>query len=428
VNTDGPQLPDREALLARLDCVLPTGQRTALLIVNLDNFRGVNIDFGYRFGDQVLVQTGKRIESVLREGDCLYHIGADEFAVVLTTLRSSQLAELAAIKIQHVVGGNLSIHDNVLALSVRVGVAIFPDHAVSCERLMQLADAALQNVRANPGSIKVYDRTLGEQELQRSGIKAKLKEALERSDLTLYYQPQMNLQQGVISGCEALARWCHAEKGWISPEVFIPVAEESGLIDDLTYWSVNAALRERLQTIRGCFSQATVSVNLSAKLLHSAEVVDLIERAINIWGATPGSLVLEVTESAMMSDPKSALNTLLSLADLGVKLSIDDFGTGYSSLAYLKNLPVAELKIDKSFVLHMAEAPQDRKIVQSVIDLAHNLDLQVVAEGIENQQSLDMLVNMGCDYGQGYYIARPMPLDELPLWAAGSRWQRPVTP
>ena len=238
----------------------------------------------------------------------------------------------------------------------------------------------------------------------------------------LYYQPQVDLQEGVVSGCEALVRWNEADHGWISPEVFIPVAESGELIDTLTYWSVNVALREWFRHCRGCSQTASISVNLSAKLLHSPEIVELIQRAMNIWGAQPGTLVLEVTESAMMVDPKMARSTLAALAELGVILSIDDFGTGYSSLAYLKNLPVGELKIDKSFILHMAEDQQDRKIVQSVIDLAHNLDLRVVAEGIENQQTLDMLVGMGCDFGQGYYIARPMPLAELPPWVESSNW------
>jgi EAL domain-containing protein (putative c-di-GMP-specific phosphodiesterase class I) len=169
-----------------------------------------------------------------------------------------------------------------------------------------------------------------------------------------------------------------------------------------------------------------VAVNLSAKLLHSPELVPMVERALNIWGASPGSVVLEVTESAMMADPDAALRTLTRLHEMGITLSIDDFGTGYSSLAYLKKLPVAELKIDKSFVMQMAENREDRKIVQSVIDLAHTLDMRVVAEGIENERILNMLVAMGCDYGQGFYIARPMPVSELGEWAVNSPWAGPV--
>jgi diguanylate cyclase (GGDEF)-like protein len=424
VSSQSTCLPDRTALLSALQSAVKAQGRFALLIINLEKFRDINIEFGHDFGDQVLRQLAERIQLVLRKGDSAYHVGADEFAVVLGELKSPQLAELAARKIQQVIYNNLELQGKVLAPVVRVGAAVFPDHAATLEQLLRQADAAQQKARNSRGNIKVYDQVLRVQEQQRSDMKGNLKVALDNSDLMLYYQPQVDLQQGVISGCEALVRWNHAAQGWISPELFIPVAEGSELIDTLTYWSVNVALREWFKFCGDSSPSASISVNLSAKLLHSPEVVDLIERAMNIWGAPPGALVLEVTESAMMADPKAALYTLQALANLGVKLSIDDFGTGYSSLAYLKNLPVAELKIDKSFVLQMAEDPQDRKIVQSVIDLAHNLDLQVVAEGIENQQSLDMLIGMGCDYGQGYFIARPMPLADLPPWVDGSRWQR----
>jgi EAL domain-containing protein (putative c-di-GMP-specific phosphodiesterase class I) len=321
-----------------------------------------------------------------------------------------------------VIGGNLELDGRVVAPVARVGGAVFPDHASDLGALMQIAEVAQQKARGCREGYVIYDQLLRVEEQTRSDLKGKLKVALDNSDLMLYYQPQVDLQEGVVSGCEALVRWNEADHGWISPEVFIPVAESGELIDTLTYWSVNVALREWFRHCRGCSQTASISVNLSAKLLHSPEIVELIQRAMNIWGAQPGTLVLEVTESAMMVDPKMARSTLAALAELGVILSIDDFGTGYSSLAYLKNLPVGELKIDKSFILHMAEDQQDRKIVQSVIDLAHNLDLRVVAEGIENQQTLDMLVGMGCDFGQGYYIARPMPLAELPPWVESSNW------
>jgi EAL domain-containing protein (putative c-di-GMP-specific phosphodiesterase class I) len=201
------------------------------------------------------------------------------------------------------------------------------------------------------------------------------------------------------------------------------MAEKSDLIDNLTYWSINVALRE-WSAFCGSGSPGSIAINMSAKLLQSREVVELVGRAMNIWGAEPASLVLEVTESAMMSDPNAAHHTLSALHEMGIMLSIDDFGTGYSSLAYLKNLPVGELKIDKSFVLHMAENQQDRKIVQSIIDLAHNLEMSVVAEGIENQQTLDMLIGMGCDYGQGFYIGRPMPIGEMPRWMEAGNWRK----
>ncbi len=241
-------------------------------------------------------------------------------------------------------------------------------------------------------------------------LRKELARDLENNRLLFHYQPQWDLQRNAIKGCEALIRWPHETQGWINPESFITAAEESGLIADLTYWSFNVVLREwsQLSTTRPPTSMA---INLSASLLHSQEIVAMVERAINIWGIDPGNLTLEITESAMMADPQTALNILNALGELGVELSIDDFGTGYSSLAYLKQLPVKELKIDKSFVFNMIDSRKDRNIVQSVIDLAHNLDMHVVAEGIENQATQELLTNMGCDFGQGYFISHPLPIE-----------------
>ena len=295
------------------------------------------------------------------------------------------------------------------------------------DELLRGADTALNEARRSRSNYRLYDTLLRDQGQYKSDLRCELQAALDNNALMLYYQPQIDLRQGMLGGCEALARWNHGSRGWIAPDSFIPVAESSELIDSLTYWSLNVALREWFKRCAECSLSAPISLNLSARLLHSPEVVDLVARALNIWGAPAGSLVMEVTESAMMADPNIALRTLTALHEMGVTISIDDFGTGYSSLAYLKKLPVGELKIDKSFVMHMSENAMDRKIVQSVIDLAHNLELQVVAEGVENEASLDMLESMGCDFAQGYFIAKPMLLTDLSGWLEGSRWKLPVT-
>ncbi len=313
----------------------------------------------------------------------------------------------------------------MLSVTAAAGGAVFPDHAADRDGLLRSADTALQLARDQEQHFLIYDASLVSREQQLASLKRNLSRALDNNDLMLHYQPQIDLQRGQLSGCEALVRWNHAEQGWIRPDVFIPVAEKSDLIDTLTYWSINVALREWLEFCAHC-RQGAIAVNLSARLLQSAEIVDLVRRALNIWGAEPGALILEVTESAMMSDPETALRVLSRLHEMGVTLSIDDFGTGYSSLAYLQKLPVSELKIDRSFVQHMADRPQDRKIVRSIIDLAHNLEMRVVAEGIEDQRSLDMLVSMGCDYGQGFYIARPMPAGQLSGWLQQAPWRKPA--
>jgi diguanylate cyclase (GGDEF)-like protein len=426
--TTTEQLLERGAFIALLDEKIALSQnsneRLALLVANLRKFREINIGFGHQIGDLLLQQVADRIQAVLREHDRIYRIGNDEFAVVLTQLKTPQVVELAMAKIIDVVGNNYEIGQHILAVTAVAGAAVFPDHAADRNTLLQAADTALHYARDRGLQYSVYDTSVGRQEHRMADLKGNLRKALDNSDLSLYYQPQVNLQQDTLSGCEALVRWNHAQLGWIRPDVFIPVAEQSDLIDNLTYWSINVALREWLQFC-GKAPPKAIAINLSAKLLQSPEVVDLVTRAMNIWGADPGTLVLEVTESAMMSDPQVALHTLFALHEMGITLSIDDFGTGYSSLAYLKKLPVDELKIDKSFVHQMAENKQDRKIVQTIIDLAHNLDMSVVAEGIENRQILDMLVGMGCDYGQGFYIGRPMAMADLPAWEKKSSWKNP---
>ena len=393
----------------------------ALLVFNLQKFREINIYYGHQLGDAVLAQVAERVGRVLRPDDKLFHLGSDEFAVLLTGVKMPQLVELAMTKILEAISATHEIEGNVLAVSAVAGGALCPDHADNRADLLKAADAALHYAREQHMHYCIFDASVRLKEQRWADLKNDLRHALDNAELVLYYQPQIDLQQGTLSGCEALVRWNDSRHGWIKPDYFIPVAEKSDLIDTLTYWSINVALRE---WSKFCVSgvPASIAINLSAKLLQSREVVELVGRAMNIWGADPASLVLEVTESAMMSDPKAALYTLEALHDMGVTLSIDDFGIGYSSLAYLKQLPVGELKIDKSFVRHMAEDQQDHKIVQSIIDLAHNLDMSVVAEGVENQQTLDMLIGMGCDYGQGFYFGRPMPIEDMPPWVEGSNW------
>ncbi len=409
----------RDQLLNQLDQHITKasekGGRIALLVFNLQHFREINIDFGHHFGDSVLKQVAQCIQGALRPNDRLFHIGSDEFAVLVTDLKAYQIVQLATEKILSSITSNQSISGQVLSLSAQAGAAVYPDHADNRDDLLRAADSALSSARKKRLKYVIYDASRRQQEELRAKLKGDLREALKNNDLMFHYQPQIDLRQGIVSGCEALIRWPHETQGWISPEIFIAVAEESELIEELTYWSFNIIMREWRQSFAEVPS-ASIAINLSAALLHSREIADQVNRSINIWGIRPASLVLEVTESAMMVDPAIALKTLNALHEMGVKISIDDFGTGYSSLAYLKKLPVSELKIDKSFVLHMTEDRKDREIVQSIIDLAHNLHMHVVAEGIENLQTMNLLKEMGCDYGQGFYIARPMPAANIPAY------------
>lgn len=410
-----------ETIDRQLEQARTRGSRMALVVINLRRFRQINIGFGHAAGDSVLELVWRRIREALRPDDLLHHIGNDEFAVLLTDLRSLQVTALAVEKILARIAENMQVEGNALVVAAVAGAAVYPDHADTRETLLQAAESALHFAVDEQLGYSIYDASTRDEDLRIAGLKGSLRTALDNGELLLHYQPQLDLQHGTLSGGEALARWHHAQAGWIRPDVFVTLAERIGLIDDLTYWSLNVALREWRRAAADA-SVTPVSVNLSARLLHSAELVPMVEQTLNIWGASPGSLVLEVTESAMMADPGAALRTLSALHEMGITLSIDDFGTGYSSLAYLKKLPVSELKIDKSFVTQMADDRQDRKIVQSVIDLAHTLDMRVVAEGIEDERILDMLVGMGCDFGQGYHIARPMPAVALADWLRSSPW------
>ena len=431
ISTCSPELRRnrRDQLLEQLDRELllsgGNGERVALVVFNLHRFRAINMSCGHAAGDTLLRLVAERIHATLRSCDSLFHIGNDEFAVLLTNLKSPQVVGLAARKILDSIDTDYALPGGVVSVTAVAGGAVFPEHAADRDGLLRGADTALHLAREQEQDFLIYDASLVSREQQLANLKRSLSRALDNNDLMLNYQPQIDLQRSQLSGCEALVRWNHAEHGWIRPDVFIPVAEKSELIDTLTYWSLNVALREWLDFCAHCRDGA-IAVNLSARLLQSAEIVELVRRALNIWGAEPGALILEVTESAMMSDPETALRVLTRLHEMGVTLSIDDFGTGYSSLAYLQKLPVSELKIDRSFVQHMADRPQDRKIVRSIIDLAHNLDMRVVAEGIEDERSLDMLVSMGCDYGQGFYIARPMPAAQLKGWLQQAPWRKPA--
>jgi len=413
----------REALACAID--QNTVGRIALVTFNLSGFRGINIDHGWDVGDRVLDEVTQRVLGVLRKDDRLFHIGNDEFAALLPGLKSAQLAELAAARIINVITTSIRVGARTISVGANAGLAVYPDAVSSGDEMIRACDAALNKARRTSSRFCIFDQSLKVQGQLSANLTGMLKSALDDNGLHMHYQPQVDLHRGVLSGCEALIRWQDPQRGWISPEIFIPAAEKSELIESLTCWSINVALREWFQYCSRCSQASTLSVNLSARMLHSFELVDLVRCATNIWGVEPGSLILEVTESAMMSDPVAALDTLMALNELGVSLSIDDFGTGYSSLAYLKELPVSELKIDKGFVQSMASDSQNRKIVQAVIDLAHNLDLKVVAEGIENQHTLDMLASMGCDVAQGFYIGQPMAFEDLSAWADNSRWQRP---
>ena len=416
-------LNDRDSFLKSLDNEL--GQRDrdsvlAVLVVNINRFRSVNAVHGYHAADAVLAKTADRLRSVLRKQDIAGRIGVDEFALILPGLKSPYFAELAANKIVTILNEPLKIGDRTFSIKVNAGIAFADSAEIKTEILLHKADSAMRHSRQTQQGYCVAESTSASERQARRMLDYELDKAISHNDLQLYYQPKVNLATQTLSGVEALVRWNHPEKGIIKPDEFIHLAEENALILPLTLWTLNTALRQSAEICNHC-SNFLVAVNLSASILDK-DIVDLVMGAIHTWDVPPQQVVLEVTENTIMEHPETCLQTLTHLRSNDIILSIDDFGTGYSSFSYLKRLPVQELKIDQSFVKEMVHNQDDAHIVQAMLDLGRTFGLKVIAEGIEDWETLDRLTTMGCDYGQGYYIAKPMPFDKLLEWIEHSGW------
>ncbi len=418
-------LPDRARLLDELDeCIARSGHGAELFALILLKLRGlgtINGELGNEVGDLVLDEFSNRLMECLRPSDLAFRTTGAKFVVLVPSLVGAGQAELAIKKISQAAKQSVDVNGHSLKLNVTAGLAVYPEHAQDPQRLIYCAETAMSSAKSLAKAFAVYSKKQITKTLSVLSLETELEKAIDNGDIELHYQPKINLKSQQVSGVESLARWKSKAHGAVRPDVFIEIAERSGLILPLTLLTVNVALRQSRE-LQGWSREFSVAINLSAAVLNDPEVCELIKRALGIWGNEPGQLTLEITESAMMEDPRKSLKILTSLRSEGINISIDDFGTGYSSLSYLKRLPVNELKIDKSFVLNMMQDEGDAKIVKSVIDLAHNFDLAVVAEGIENQESLDQLAEMGCNFAQGFYIARPMPFEDLKKWLSSSSW------
>lgn len=393
----------------------------AVLLLDLDRFKDINFAWGHAIGDRVLIKVAERLQSMLQESDVCVRIGDDEFGLLLPAVMNIGHATLAASKIQNLMQEPFEVNGSAIDIRASIGVALFPQHGADVDRLMHHVDTALCIAKRSGCGFAIYDKDETKAEPSQLSLEAELREAIGEGELALHYQPKISLKSGRISGLEALVRWDNPKRGFMAPDMFIPMAEQTGLIQPLTIWVLNSALRQCV-AFAGAGIELNIAVNLSPRNLHDEELPLLVQRALETWGASPAHLVLEITENAMMEDPAYALGILKSLSDMGISLAIDDFGSGYSSLSYLSKLPVNELKIDKSFVLHMAEKEDDAMIVRSVIELARNFKLSAVAEGVENKETWDMLSNLGCDHAQGYYMSRPVPLEKLREWMSESPW------
>ena len=420
-------LPNRvqfaDLLKAAITEARGSGGSCFVLMLDLHRFQQVNDVLGHRFGDLLLREVGQRLQRQLRrETDKVARLGGDEFAILLPNIDLAG-ARREAKRISESMEQPIQMEDQIVDLGAGIGVAGFPLHGDNADILMSRVEVAMYGAKSMGHEMLVYDAAFDHSSQESLSLLSELRRALDRNEFRLYVQPKLELSSGRVVGAEALVRWQHPERNMVFPDSFISFAESTGFIRLLTLWMLEqgAILCKKLQADGVALK---ISVNLSTKDLLDQDLPAKFIDILNRHGVGAGSFCLEITESAIMGDPGRAQTTLERLFDTGADLSIDDFGTGYSSLAYLKRLPVHELKIDKSFVMNMESDQDDAKIVRSTIDLGHNMGLRVVAEGVENEAIWHLLAQMGCDQAQGYFMGKPMPADALPAWIRA--WQAPV--
>jgi diguanylate cyclase (GGDEF)-like protein len=392
----------------------------AVMIVDLDRFKEVNDTLGHHSGDELLREAGDRLTSGLRAGDVLSRLGGDEFAVLLPRVDSVETATAVAGRLCEALEEPFVLHGLTVHLEASLGIALYPHHGDDVETLVQHADVAMYVAKSSTSAYELYDCRHDRHSAGRLALLGELRHALDNDEFLLHYQPKASLRTGEVDGVEALVRWIHPERGLVPPDEFIPLAEQTGVIKPLTAWVLDAALAQ-CRRWRDSGLELTVAVNLSVRNLLDAHLPESIAELLRRHELPPSALELEITESTIVADQVRALDVLTRLNRMGIGLSVDDFGTGYSSLAYLKDLPVSELKIDRKFVNNMTEDGDDAFIVRSTIDLGRNLGLQVVAEGVETEAVWDQLALLGCDVAQGYYLARPLPAAGLTDWLVARR-------
>ncbi len=384
----------------------------ALLVIDLDQFKELNDTLGHHAGDRVLAQLGPRIRTALRSADHVARLGGDEFAVLLPGAGAS---DGAGERIAAALSERFTVEGIELQIAASIGVALFPEHGEDAETLLQRADVAMYQAKTRRSGTEFYARERDLHTRERLQLIGELRDAVAQDRLMLHFQPKLDLGRGRISGVEALVRWPHPVRGMVGPDEFIPLAEQTGVIGPLTELVVRGALRQAADW-RSRGIDLTMAVNISATNLLEEGWTDGVLAALAEHAVRPDRFVVEITEDVLMTDPERSLAALAALSAAGVRVALDDFGTGYSSLAYLKRLPVDELKIDRSFVLEMGIDPADDAIVQTVIDLGRRLGIGVVAEGVEDGATLRRLTDYGAGIAQGFHIARPMPAADLEAW------------
>jgi len=411
-------LPNKRLLASRSEQLFKLASRQkkacSLLIMDINNFKHVNDTLGHQAGDLAIREVAERLSHALRASDVLARLGGDEFAIILFN-NDAKAAEKVALKLQQVLNKPLELEGSILSLEASIGISEFPVHGDNLDALMRRADVAMYYAKKRSLKTAIYDVMQDKNSIERMSLLKELNHAIKSDGMELYYQPQVQMDGSHRLSVEALIRWNHPQKGMVFPDQFIPLAEDSGLIIPMTWWVLETAMKQCAIWHQDGLP-VSVSINISANFLQEEHVVQRVAEFMHKYQVPDHVFALEITENTLMDDPHQASKTLIEISKMNIDVSIDDFGTGYSSLAYLKHLEIDELKIDRSFVMGMSEYKNDSVIVQTVINMAHNMGLRVVAEGVENHEEWKILDAMGCDFIQGYLISRPKPVDEISEW------------
>ncbi|HKB60181.1 MAG TPA: EAL domain-containing protein [Gallionellaceae bacterium] len=410
-------LPNGGLMRDRVNQLIASSQRDrrefALLIIDIDNFKNINDSLGHHVGDLILQTLASRLKGVVREMDMVARMGGDEFVLVVPEVGAEGAKQVARKVIGHVTN-TIGIGLHKISMTASVGIGVFPKDGSDVESIIKNAELALYQAKGKgKNDFAFFTEKLNVLALERLRLENDLRNALLNEELVLYYQPQISMKTRRVVGLEALVRWPHASLNMIPPDQFIPIAEDSDLIIQLGEWSIHEACRQMRQWQRAGLMALPVAVNVSARQMRHESFFDSVESALRKTGLDARYLELELTERAVMTDVDNAVEVMNRVGGMGVSFSVDDFGTGHSSLAYLKHLPIKKLKIDKTFVQDIAAEENDREISNTIIQLAHGLHLTVVAEGVETQQQMSILMGQGCDIAQGYLFSRPLPTLEI---------------
>lgn len=419
------QLPNRILGRSRIEQAIAgakrNGSHVAILFVDLDNFKSVNDSFGHTTGDDFLKQVGQRLLASVRQTDVVSRQGGDEFLIGITDVAHGEAVSTVATKMLQSMAEQFVVRGNEISSSCSIGIALYPENGADFETLLRNADTSVGHAKeAGRNLFRYYDPSMNNLLQENLQLVAGLRSALARREFVLHYQPVVDIGSGRMVGAEALIRWNSGERGLVAPGLFIPAAEKSGLIVEIGQWVVEEACRQMVAWRAAGFAHFVLAINLSPVQFRRGNIEAVVESALAASGLDPSSLELELTESTLIQDSEKFILSLQRLKAMGLRIAIDDFGTGYSNLSYLQRFSIDKLKIDQSFVRRLMDGAQEEAIVSAIIHIAQSLKLTTTAEGIEDEPTRRCLADLGCDQGQGYLFARPMPAEQFAAWLSGN--------